>query len=146
VVFPYASSELGFLPDTVGIYDNLPDEPVDFFRFKTYSRYTLPPVNLLTMTKDVATKITLWTTVCTTDRHYLLLNYNEPDIDEISGHVQVTAYDDDGNGVLDYWVIEPLEGTNSLVRIVKQEGNGKNQYHSDFGYHNMPFKLILERL
>lgn len=148
VIFPFASAVCGYLPDTAGLYADLPDETVDFFRFKTYNSaaFAEPRINFLTMEPGVPQQVRLWTTICTVDRHYFLLNYNNPNLANITGVVQVTAYDDNNNGVLDRWELQPLEGTDGLVYVVKQEGNGAKQYHCDFGSHMMPFFLTLERL
>ncbi len=62
------------------------------------------------------------------------------------GVAQVTAYDDNTDGRLDRWEIQPIEGTSGLVYLVKQEGNGGKTYHCGLGSHFMPFKLTLERL
>jgi hypothetical protein len=157
VIFPLAAAlqpQCGYLPDTIGLYENLPEEPVDFFRFNTYNSdaFAGPKLNLLdmapwTVTNPNTQQIRLWTTVCTTERHYFLLNYNNFNVDSITGIVQVTAYDNEpADGQIDRWVFEPIAGTEGIVQVVKQEGNGKNQFHCDFGVHFMPFVLVLERI
>jgi hypothetical protein len=147
VVFPYALGPCGYLPDTVGIYPDLPDETVDFFRFKTYnsSAYGPPKINFLTMTPGVPQQVRLWTTICTISRHYFILNYNNSNPTNIAGVVEVTAYDDNNDGTLDRWEINPVPGTGDLAWIYKHPENKKDEI-CPFGAFPMPFKLILERV
>lgn len=35
-----------------------------------------------------------------------------------SGPVQVTALDEDGNGAVDCWIVEPLPETNAKFRLI----------------------------
>ncbi len=147
VVFPYALGPCGYLPDTVGIYPDLPDETVDFFRFKTYnsSAFGPPKINFLTMTPEVPQQVRLWTTICTISRHYFILNYNNSNPKHIAGVVEATAFDGDNDGTLDRWEINPIPGTNDLAWIYKHPENNRDEV-CPFGAFPMPFKLILERL
>jgi len=144
VIFPYFySPSCGWLPDTTGLYPDLPDEPVDFFRFVTRNSpaYWGPQLNFLTMTPEVHYTVRLWTTICTTEQHYFLLNYNDSDPSHLSGLVDVVAYA--SGGKLVRWVITP---TNETAYIYKwPEGNDQagSCYYTAAP---MPFTLILERL
>ncbi len=147
VVFPYVLGPCGYLPDTVGIYPDLPDETVDFFRFKTYNSpaFGPPKINFLTMTPGVPQQVRLWTTICTISRHYFILNYNDSDPSHITGVVEATAFDDNDDGTLERWEINPVPGTGDLAWIYKHPENRKDDV-CYFGYFPMPFKLILERI
>ncbi len=147
VIFPYFySPSCGWLPDTTGLYPDLPDTPVDFFRFRTRNSpaYWGPQLNFLTMTPGQHYIVRLWVTICTTVEHYFLLLYNVPDPAALGGLVDVVAYGSPGKLVR--WEMTPLPGTDDIAYIKKwPEGNdqaGSCYYTSA----PMPFKLILERL
>lgn len=148
VIFPPVYVDCGgYLPDTAEIYLELPDEPVDFFRFKTYNSpaFAGPRINFLQMTPGVPKQVRLWTTICTTQRHYFVLNYNNTDPNKISGVVEVTAYDDNGDGTLDRWVMSPVLGSGDMATILKHPEKREKEI-CNYGTHLMPFKLVLERL
>ncbi|OGD22659.1 MAG: hypothetical protein A2W03_16285 [Candidatus Aminicenantes bacterium RBG_16_63_16] len=147
VVFPYAQGPCGFLPDTVGLYPGLPDEPVDFFRFKTYNSaaFAAPRINFLTMTPGVPQQVRLWTTICTISRHYFILNHNNSNPTGITGVVEAMAYDNNNDGKPDRWEIYPVPGTNDQAWIYKHPENNRDAV-CPFGSFPMPFMLLLERL
>jgi hypothetical protein len=148
VIYPALSnSQAGWLPDTAGYDPDLPDEPVDFFRFRTYNNSAvfgpLSGVNFLTMPVDQPTPVRLWTAICTTQRHYFFVNF-EQDIGKISGVVEVTAFaGTDGKPAR--WDIRPVPSTDDVTHLWKQSETGKNAFY-DFGDAPMPFLLTLERL
>lgn len=147
VIFPDLLPEptVGYLPDTDGRYGRT-IEPVDFFKFRTWnsSGFAEPKVNLLNMTHGETRQVRLWTTVCTTQRHYFFMNYSL-EIGKISGVVQVTASDTVGNdGKVDKWVIESLPGTEGVAKVYKQSESGKTVFYY-FGEGFMPFELTLEK-
>lgn len=148
VVFPYFSGPCGFLPDTLGLYESLPDEPVDYFRFATNwgQGFAGPQLNFLTMTDGQTAQVRVWAQVCTAERHYFFPNYNNPNSTGYTALLQVTAYNIDPDPEVDRWVVQPIENTNDLVYITKLEGKGANQYYCSFGEHFMPFMLTLERV
>ena len=146
--FPYAYSECGgWLPDTAGDYPNLPDEPIDFFRFTTFNSdaFAPPKVNFLTMPADTPTPVRLWTTFCTTQRHYYFMNYSLTQ-NRISGVVGVTASRLTPNGPNVRWVITPVFGSGGMAEIYKHPETGDDSINCPFGAWPMPFKLVLERL
>jgi len=151
MVFPLASSaECGSLPDTYGLYNWLPDDPVDYFRFKTYNVgwYAAPHLDFLKMAPGVENtqQVRLETVVCTVERHNFYLKYNN--LESVSTIVQVTAYDDDlpADGILDRWEIQPVAGTNGLLDIRQLVGNGARKHYCEYGSHFMPFLLTLKRI
>ncbi len=147
IKFPNVYSECGgWLPDS-GFIDERPDEPIDFFRFTTHNNdaYAPPKVNFLTMTPGVPTLTRLWTTFCTTQRHYYFMNYDLAAGGKISGTVEVTAFDDNGDGKLDRWVFVPVTGTGDAADIFKHPETGDDSINCPFGTFPMPFKLVLYR-
>ncbi len=148
VVFPFFTGTCGSLPDTVGLYDGLPDEPVDYFRFATHwgQGFGGPQLNFLTMADGQTAQVRIWTQVCTAERHYFFLNYNNSNAGGYTALLQVTAYNTDSDPEVDRWIIQPIDGTNDLVYINKLEGNGPRQYYCQLGAHYMPFLLTLERI
>jgi hypothetical protein len=67
-------------------------------------------------------------------------------VGKISGTVQVTAYDDNGDHKLDRWIITPIPVNGNLADIYKHPETGNDSINCPFGTFPMPFKLILERL
>jgi len=150
ILFPYAYSDCGgWLPDTAGLYPDLPDEPIDFFRFQTMSSdsYAPPKANFLTMPAGTPTRVRLWTTFCTTKRHYYFMNYYQTQ-NKTSGQVEVTAYDTTvpPDGKLDRWVMVPVSSSIGEADIFKHPETGNENINCPFGRFPMPFKLVLERL
>ncbi len=150
ILFPRAYADCaGWLPDTAGLYPELPDEPIDFFRFTTFngSSYAPPKANLLKMTPGVPTQVRLWTTFCTTQRHYYFMNFYQNSGSKQSGLVEVTAFDDTvpPDGKLDRWVMVPIPGTGDVANIYKHPETGDDSINCLFGTFPMPFKLVLER-
>ena len=148
VIFPNDSTPCGFLPDTAGVYPELPDDPVDFLRFMTnnYFAYGPPYCNFLTMTPGVPQQVRMWTAICSTNEHYFYIKYNDSDPTHIAGVVEAVAFDTNGDGKLDRWEIYPVPGTNDAAYLWKwPEGNdqGGGCFYMTAP---MPFKLILERL
>jgi hypothetical protein len=146
VIFPDLppNDTVGDLPDTDGRYGR-EIEPVDYFKLRTYNTaaFMEPRLNFLAMTPGHTERVRLWTTVCTTRRHYFFMNYSL-DIGKISGVVQVTASDLVGpDGKADTWVIEPIPDTNDVAKVYKQSESGKNVFYY-FGDGAMPFQLTLE--
>ena len=97
------------------------------------------------MTPGVPTRVRLWTTFCTTQRHYFFQNYFA-DTGKISGIVEVTALDSNMDGKLDRWVMTPIPGTGDMANIYKHPETGDDSINCFFGMFPMPFKLILDRL
>ncbi len=145
ILFPNVGNECGMLPDTAGIYPELPDEPVDFFRFTTFNSpaFMEPKLNFLTMPAETPVQVRLWTTICTTQRHYFFLNYSR-EIGKISGVIEVTAHAD-ASGKLVSWELYPIPGTGDLAKIYKHPETGDDSINCLFGEFPMPFKLILDR-
>ena len=142
VIFPNLPPEptVGYPPDTDGRYGR-PIEPVDYFKLRTFNSigFAEPKVNLLNMPVGQTVPVRLWTTVCTTQRHYFFMNYSLT-VGKISGVVQVTAFDETGNdGKADKWVIEPLPDTNDVAKVYKQSESGQNVFYF-FGDGARPFR------
>ena len=91
-------------------------------------------------------QVRIWTQVCTAERHYFFLNYNNSNPTGYTGLFQVTAYNIDSDPEVDRWIIQSIENTNDVVYINKLEGNGAKQYYCQLGVHSMPFLLTLERI
>lgn len=146
IIFPYFSNECGQLPDTAGIYPGLPYEPIDFFRFATYnsSAFAEPRLNFLTMPLETPLPVRLWTTMCTTQRHYFFMNFSH-DVGKITGVIEVIAHDLSGDGKPDQWELYPVPGTGDMAKIYKHPETGDDSINCLFGEFPMPFKLILER-
>jgi hypothetical protein len=146
IIFPNAGNECGWLPDTTGAYPEVPDEPVDFFKFKTYNSaaFAPPKVNFLTMPVETPTPVRLWTTICTTQRHYFFLNFSV-EVGKITGVVEVIAHDRDGDQMPDQWDLHPVPGTLNLAKIYKHPETGDDSINCLFGEYPMPFRLILEK-
>jgi hypothetical protein len=145
ILFPYFHNDCGWLPDTTGAYPDLPYEPIDFFRFQTLNSdaYAGPKINLLTMPCDTPTQIRLWTTICTTQRHYFFMNFML-DYRGPTGLVEVTAYDTVGNdGKPDKWDIHTVPNTGDVARIYKHPETGDDSINCFFGEFPIPFHLIL---
>jgi len=146
VVFPNFGNECGWLPDTAGAYPEVPDEPIDFFKFQTYNSpaFAEPRLNFLTMPEETPLPVRLWTTFCTTERHYFFMNFST-EIGKISGVVEVIAHDFDDDGTLDQWEVYPLTGSADIAKIYKHPETGDDSINCLFGEFPMPFRLILER-
>ena len=158
IIFPRESGACGALPDTVGIYPELPLEPVDFLRFKTYNSdaYAGPRVNFLTMQPGEATQVRLWITMCTIARHFFVLKYDPLQAGTNGGVVMVKAidiHDDpttegyDGDNKVERWELYPLPTSNDQAIVqIEPHGEGKDKGRCTFGTYQMPFKLILDRV
>ena len=149
VVLPKEGTTCGTLPDTAKIYPELPDEPVDYLRIKTYNGPAYiggPRLNFLQMTPGQVCRVRLWVFFDTIDRHYFMLNYDATDTGTESGIVEAVAFDDNTDGRLDRWEISPLSGSGDLARVYKHPEAGPDETNCFFGTFPMRFKLILERL
>jgi hypothetical protein len=147
VIFPYFQDpETGWwLPNTAGIYADLPKEPVDFFKLQTYnsSAYAAPKVNFLTMKAGDDVPVRLWTTICTTQRHYFFMNYAK-DVGTVSGVVRVRAFDNGSDDYATRWEIYPDPATVDVAKIWKQSDSGQNVFYY-FLDAPMPFLLTLQK-
>jgi hypothetical protein len=146
IVFPYFESpEMVRLQDTVGLHADLPDGPTDFVKFRIYnsSGFADPKPNFLKMTPEVPQRVRLWTTSCTSQRHYFFLEYSA-EIGRISGIVEAVAHAND-NGQLVRWEIYPVPGTKDEARIYKHPESVDDSIDYPFGEFPMPFHLTLER-
>jgi len=146
MIFPYFLSPCGWLPDTAGLYPDLPDEPVDYFKLITRNgpAFGGPRLNFLQMEPNVHKQVRLWTTICTTQQHFFYFNYNNQNPTNISGVVDVIAFE--SGGKLVRWEITPVPDSGNLAWIYKwPEGNDKDG-GCFYTVAPMPFKLILERL
>jgi hypothetical protein len=146
IIFPNAGNECGWLPDTAGNYPGLPYEPVDFFKFKTYNSqaFAEPRLNFLTMPLETPLPVRLWTTICTTQRHYFFMNFSQ-DVGKITGVVEVIAHDLNGDLKPERWEIYPIPGTGDMAKVYKHPETGDDSINCLFGEFPMPFKLILEK-
>lgn len=146
IVFPYAAGACGFLPDTMGLYPDLADDPIDYFRFKTYNVYWYaePHLDFLKMVPGETGQVRLENVVCSNTQHNFYLRYQN--LESVSIIVQVTAYDDDGDSLLDRWELQPVAGTNGLLTIRQLVGSGAKKKYCEYGSHFMPFLLTLERV
>jgi hypothetical protein len=147
LIFPNFGNECGWLPDTTGLYPDVPDEPIDFLKFRTYNSdaFAPPKVNFLTMPVNTPTPVRLWTTICTTERHYFFMNFSQ-DVGKITGVIEVIAYDTVGNdGKADKWDLHPVPGTANMAKVYKHPETGDDSINCLFGEFPMPFHLILEK-
>lgn len=148
VIFPRLSNETaGWLPDTLGFYAP-PPEPVDFFKFQTYNSpsYADPRLNFLAMKHGEIRPVRLWTCICTAHRHYFLLNYEGGHVSNITGVVEVAAFNDtaDMTKPATKWKIYPVPGTADSAQIWKRSESGRGQGYFPFGPAPMAFELTLQ--
>jgi hypothetical protein len=146
VVFPYVTSQLGdYLPDTAGVYPT-DDDPIDYFVMRTYNSFATKKLDFLAMTPGASAEVHFWAWMCTEAVHSYRVIYNQPDPDHDAGIVEVKAFDLSplgGDGVADHWEITPVLGTSDQAWITRWDRKKGWLY---YGYHPMPFKLIIDRI
>jgi hypothetical protein len=146
-VFPNDYTTCGYLPDTAGVYPELPDDPVNYLRFHTNNLFSIggPHLNFLTMTPGVTQQVRLFVFMCSTLTHHYYINYNDSNPTHEAGVVDVMAFDNNGDGKLDRWEISPTPGTTDMAWIWRHPEGSDQQDNCFYMATPMPFKLILER-
>jgi hypothetical protein len=121
-----------------------PTDPIYDWGFFTMYVGGEPKVNLRTMVPGQVAPVRLWTQFVfggSTNYYHLIGDPATQRASYASGPVQVTARDEDGNGHVDCWILEPLPYTNSAFRLVLADwANGKT-VNLDGGDYFLPFRI-----
>ena len=105
-----------------------------------------PKLNFRAMASGEVAPVRLFFPFSTTERNGFWLRFDpdspNPGTNEGAGNVQVTASDENEDGLVDQWVLEPLPITDSKVKLIQNESG----VITDFGDFRMPFLLTLARI
>lgn len=107
-----------------------------------------PRLNFRAMQPDESRAVRLFMPFSTTQRATFWLRFDPTDLPQFDeelfspGFVQVTATDENTDGEVDRWTLEPWPGSDSRAKLIKREDG----VTTEFGDFRMPFELQLDRV